>query len=195
MKFHRSLLLASILALFAATPVAAQPSTTAVNPQVCSSQEEAANGKLLEKLVGPTPPRAEDLRAMMHPDLITHVPEEAYFLELNHASGKAGMELFSRARSKVGVAAGAPPDLRFKYSVTLVKCDLIMVVTEWPLPDPRNPGKTYTGFSFDLYRIKDGKIYEHWNSGRLADSPPAYSAAPFDQLKPGSGTSPPAPAH
>jgi predicted SnoaL-like aldol condensation-catalyzing enzyme len=31
-------------------------------------------------------------------------------------------------------------------------------------PDPRNPGKTYTTTGFDMLRIENGKIAEHWDS-------------------------------
>ena len=33
------------------------------------------------------------------------------------------------------------------------------------LPDPQNPGQTYTTTWFDMLRIENGKISEHWNYG------------------------------
>jgi predicted SnoaL-like aldol condensation-catalyzing enzyme len=38
-------------------------------------------------------------------------------------------------------------------------------------PDPRTAGKTYTTTWFDMFRIVDGKLAEHWDYGTLA--PPA----------------------
>jgi predicted SnoaL-like aldol condensation-catalyzing enzyme len=31
-------------------------------------------------------------------------------------------------------------------------------------PDPKNPGKTYTTTSFEMLRIENGKVAEHWDS-------------------------------
>lgn len=33
------------------------------------------------------------------------------------------------------------------------------------LPDPQNPGQTYTTTWFDMLRIENGKIAEHWDYG------------------------------
>lgn len=191
MKLRQSLLFGAILGLFAASQAAAAP---AAPGQACSSEQEAANLKLVEKLAPAAPPTAEDQLAMMHPDFIQHSPEEARFLELNNARGKAGLELFLRAMNKVGHPASAPHNMTYSNPVIIVKCDLIFVMTEWQLPDPRNPGKTYAANGFNLYRIKDGKVIEHWDDHRLAATPPPYSVAPFEQLVPGSGKGPPAPA-
>ncbi len=45
--------------------------------------------------------------------------------------------------------------------------DLVIVVTARTLPDPREPGKTYTTSWFDMWRIKDGKADEHWDAATL----------------------------
>ncbi len=52
---------------------------------------------------------------------------------------------------------------------------LVNIIAEGPyvtlvfvqrLPDKANPGKTYTTTAFDMFRIADGKIAEHWDSMR-----------------------------
>lgn len=52
---------------------------------------------------------------------------------------------------------------------------LVNIIAEGPyvtlvfvqtLPDKANPGKTYTTTAFDMFRIVDGKIIEHWDSMR-----------------------------
>ena len=40
------------------------------------------------------------------------------------------------------------------------------------LPDPRNPGQTYTTTHFDMWRFVDGKADEHWDEGRINPPPP-----------------------
>ena len=31
-------------------------------------------------------------------------------------------------------------------------------------PEPSNPAKTYDSFWFDMFRVKDGKLVEHWDN-------------------------------
>jgi predicted SnoaL-like aldol condensation-catalyzing enzyme len=42
--------------------------------------------------------------------------------------------------------------------------DYVVVSTVLDVPDPKNPGKTYTTTHFDMWRMKDGKADEHWDS-------------------------------
>ncbi len=43
--------------------------------------------------------------------------------------------------------------------------DRVVVATRRELPDLAEEGQTYTTTWFDLFRIRDGKIVEHWNFG------------------------------
>ena len=43
--------------------------------------------------------------------------------------------------------------------------DMVVLAFRRELPDPKNAGKTYTTTWFDMFRIKDGKIAEHWDYG------------------------------
>ena len=52
--------------------------------------------------------------------------------------------------------------------------------------DPQHPGQFYAAYGFDMYRIKDGKLYEHWDGLRIDNPPRPYLAAPLEQLKPAS---------
>ena len=48
--------------------------------------------------------------------------------------------------------------------VTIVaEGDKVVLARRNELPDPKNPGQTYTTTKFDMFRIKDGKIAEHWD--------------------------------
>lgn len=42
--------------------------------------------------------------------------------------------------------------------------DLVVVSLVSELADPANPAKTYTTTWFDMFRIENGKIVEHWDS-------------------------------
>lgn len=41
--------------------------------------------------------------------------------------------------------------------------DLVILTFVSELPDPKNPEKTYTTTWFDMFRIENGKIAEHWD--------------------------------
>ncbi len=43
--------------------------------------------------------------------------------------------------------------------------DYVVLAFKRELPDPQNPGKTYTTTWFDMLRIENGKIAEHWDYG------------------------------
>lgn len=43
--------------------------------------------------------------------------------------------------------------------------DLVVLAFRRELPDPKNPGQRYTTTWFDMLRIENGKIAEHWDYG------------------------------
>ena len=43
--------------------------------------------------------------------------------------------------------------------------DLVTVISRRNMLD--KDGKPYTAFSFDTWRVKDGKLYEHWDGATL----------------------------
>jgi len=77
--------------------------------------------------------------------------------------------------------------------LTFTKGDYVVMVWEHPDKDART-GTPYTYFTYDVVRVKDGKIQEHWNSVRRAGpagtpvEPPQQSAEyaiPGVPMKPG----------
>lgn len=44
--------------------------------------------------------------------------------------------------------------------------DLVVLAFRREYPDPGDPGESYTTTWFDMFRIEDGKIAEHWDYGR-----------------------------
>jgi predicted SnoaL-like aldol condensation-catalyzing enzyme len=80
----------------------------------------------------------------------------------------SGRETISRAFAKAAPEPiPAPKDWRTKVVAVLAEGDLVAVATRSELPDPRNPGQTYTTTHFDMWRFVDGKADEHWDEGRI----------------------------
>ena len=64
---------------------------------------------------------------------------------------------------------------RTKVVAVLAEGDYVAVATRSELPDPRNPGQTYTTTHFDMWRFVNGKADEHWDEGRI--NPPGAGKA------------------
>ena len=81
----------------------------------------------------------------------------------NIADGRAAFVAYFAQFSK-------PSPVQSQISLPLVNIiaegPYVTLVFVQTLPDKTNPGKTYTTTAFDLFRIADGKIAEHWDSMR-----------------------------
>lgn len=79
----------------------------------------------------------------------------------NVATGLKGFEdFFSVMFPKPKAAA----DIKLtQFDVVIAEGDLVQVMFKRPRPEVDDPSKTYMSFWFDLFRVKDGKIVEHWD--------------------------------
>jgi predicted SnoaL-like aldol condensation-catalyzing enzyme len=79
----------------------------------------------------------------------------------NVATGLKGFEdFFGPMWPKPKAAA----DIKLtQFDVVMAEGDLVQVMFKRPRPEVDDPTKTYMSFWFDLFRIKDGKIVEHWD--------------------------------
>ena len=68
-----------------------------------------------------------------------------------------------------GAAAGPRPPEGNRYEVIVAECDIVMVIHKVFLQDPtEKPGTFYEANTFDAYRVKNGKVIEHWDAGTIA---------------------------
>lgn len=51
-----------------------------------------------------------------------------------------------------------------QFAAVLAEGDLVQLVMRIPRPHPTDPARTYDSHWFDLFRVKDGMIVEHWDS-------------------------------
>jgi predicted SnoaL-like aldol condensation-catalyzing enzyme len=89
-------------------------------------------------------------------DYIQHNP--------NVPTGRAGFVAFFSKLPKPNVAD--PGKLANQPVVKGAKGDFVWLIFETESKDPRDPSKTYHSNSFDVLRIQNGKVQEHWDSAQ-----------------------------
>ena len=104
-------------------------------------------------------------------DYIQHNP--------NVATGRDAMVAYMKATRPV---RPIDPTITFPVIAIMAEGDLVMVATVSHTPDPQAPDQKVAGTHFDLFRIENGKIAEHWDS--VAKDPNALHFDPNSQNKP-----------
>jgi predicted SnoaL-like aldol condensation-catalyzing enzyme len=97
----------------------------------------------------------------------------------NVATGRDAMVAFMKSTRPV---REIQPTITFPVIAIMAEGDLVMLATVSYSPDPEKPGSKYAGTHFDLFRIENGKIAEHWDS--VAKDPAALHFDPNVQSKP-----------
>jgi len=54
-----------------------------------------------------------------------------------------------------------------RFVAVVAEGDLVQLVMRLERPDANDPSRTYDFFWFDLYRVRDGMIVEHWDSATM----------------------------
>ena len=67
-----------------------------------------------------------------------------------------------------GRGNATPPPAGNGTEIVLQECDVLVAVHKNYVQDPTAaPGTYYAGFSFDMFRVRDGKLVEHWDGARI----------------------------
>lgn len=97
----------------------------------------------------------------------------------NVATGRDAMVAYMRQTRPV---RPIQDKITFPVIAIMAEGDLVMVATVSYQDDPENPGHKWAGTHFDMFRIENGKIAEHWDS--VAKDPKALHYDPNTQNKP-----------
>jgi predicted SnoaL-like aldol condensation-catalyzing enzyme len=79
----------------------------------------------------------------------------------NVASGRDNLIAYIKATRPVRPIAA---EITFPVVALMAEGDIVTLATVSYDDDPDNPGKRYAGTHFDMFRIENGKIAEHWDS-------------------------------
>jgi predicted SnoaL-like aldol condensation-catalyzing enzyme len=74
-----------------------------------------------------------------------------------------------------GRGPGPQPPAGNQFEIVTAECDIVTMVHKQYRQDPTaEPGKFYEAFTFDTFRVKNGKLTEHWDNAVI--NPPAPAA-------------------
>ena len=79
----------------------------------------------------------------------------------NVATGRDAMVEYMKSTRPV---RPIDPTITFPVVAIMAEGDKVLIATVTYTADPTAPGKKYAGTHFDLFRIENGKIAEHWDS-------------------------------
>jgi predicted SnoaL-like aldol condensation-catalyzing enzyme len=75
-----------------------------------------------------------------------------------------------------GAAEGPQPPAGNPLEIVMAECDLVTIIHKNFRPDPTAaPGTFYEVFTFDTFRVRNGKLVEHWDGAVI--NPPAPGTA------------------
>jgi predicted SnoaL-like aldol condensation-catalyzing enzyme len=92
---------------------------------------------------------------------------DASFIEHspNAASGLGGFKAHFAARANQPVE----PWIRAPVVAVVAEGDLVTLVTMQEHPHPSRAGRTYTTTWFNMFRIVEGRLVEHWDAATMSD--------------------------
>lgn len=154
-KLLQTILLAAAVSLSGAAPALANDAAAQQRAWLASADPQlAANKRLVYDFW-------REVFEGLHMELADKYLTDGYIQHNpNVPSGRAGfVNVFSRR--------GAPKDIQPLITGPLVTItaerDLVTLVFTREYDDPTAPGKKYTTTWFDMFRIENGKIAEHWD--------------------------------
>lgn len=103
----------------------------------------------------------------VHPDYKQHNP--------NVLPGREGvLQLVELIANPV---PGIEPAAHKTFNQAVAQGEYVVIIWDQDQPDPHNPGETYVGQAFDMFRVVGGQVVEHWDDTRKKARPWTRAAA------------------
>jgi predicted SnoaL-like aldol condensation-catalyzing enzyme len=96
-----------------------------------------------------------------HMDLAPKYMAESYLQ--HNPNVPTGRQAFIDFFSKIRKPAPIEPYIKAPLVAMLADGDLVVMAFAREYPDPKDPSQKYTTTWFDMFRLFDGKIAEHWD--------------------------------
>lgn len=168
---RRSLLASCTIVLIVTGPAIAQQlpmAATVTQPTpgcTATSEQIQANKRVAMAFFTAATPEARV--ALADPGYKQHNPA---FVNRAGVDRVSDYEEYKRTFLNRGTAAqtpaGAPPGNLFE--IVVAECDIVTIVHKRYVPDPTAPAGTfYPMFTFDSFRVTNGKLSEHWDGAQI----------------------------
>jgi predicted SnoaL-like aldol condensation-catalyzing enzyme len=162
----------AIALLAAASALAQQPPAMPANPTPgCASTpaQLEANKKVAMEFFRT---RGADRVALADPSYKQHNPEFKRRAAENKVSDYEEFKTAFLSQPQGQGAGPAPgagpmPQRGNPFEIVTAECDIVTIVHKMYRPDPTMEGKLYEFFTFDVFRVKDGKLTEHWDGSAI----------------------------
>jgi predicted SnoaL-like aldol condensation-catalyzing enzyme len=103
-------------------------------------------------------PRNLDLiEQYIAPDFVEHNP--------SIEGGRDGLVRFIKALPRPA-SDDVGPEMKSPPAYVVAEGDLVTFIFKQKATDPKDKSKTYDRYTFDMFRIKNGKIVEHWDGAQ-----------------------------
>lgn len=169
------------LALLVTAPALAQQSGTTANAMpacTLTPAQAAASQKVAMDFATKT---GEAKVALADPSYVQHNPANHRRAEQDQLSDYdefkktfLAQAAGGRAGGGRGPAAGPQPPPGNPMEIVVAQCDTLVIIHKVYRQDPTaEPGKFYEAFTFDAYRVKNGKVTDHWDANTIAAPAPA----------------------
>lgn len=166
---------------YAQQPAAQQPLRVRANPDpMCTSapgQIEASKQVMINP-TGDAVSHTDPSYKQLNPQFVKVAREAGmsdydYFVSRFGGAGRGGRQGGGRGGAQ---AAGPQPPAGNPLEIVVAECDIVVSIHKNYRQDPTAaPGTFYEAFTFDAYRVRNGKYVEHWDAAVI--NPPAPAAA------------------
>jgi predicted SnoaL-like aldol condensation-catalyzing enzyme len=150
--------------------VAQQPPTEAIVNQPrpgCAATPEQLQANKRVAMAFFTAASPETRVALADPGYKQHNPAFVKRAETDRVSDYEEFKrTFLNRGSSAQTSTGAPPGNFFE--IVTAECDIVTIVHKRYLPDPTSAAGTfYPAFTFDSFRVTNGKLTEHWDGAQI----------------------------